>query len=92
MLDLIIKNATIVKMNDDDEIIYDGSVGVKDKNIVIISDQIDQAAGEVIDAKGKIALPGLFNGHTHSYNYIAKGLWDGYALDEPRAYQDLFDH
>ena len=38
--------------------------------------------GTIIDAEGGIVIPGLFNSHTHSYEMLYKGSWDGHTLHD----------
>jgi len=38
--------------------------------------------GIVIDAEGSVVMPGLFNAHTHSYEMLYKGSWDGHTLQD----------
>ena len=35
----------------------------------------------IIDASGKLAMPGLVNGHVHSPGNFMKGALDGYPLE-----------
>ena len=45
--------------------VFDGSVGIQDGKITHVSKTIGESANRVIDAKGKLLLPGLIDGHTH---------------------------
>jgi cytosine/adenosine deaminase-related metal-dependent hydrolase len=54
---------------------------IRDGLIVDIAPQLDAGDGEVLDARGKIVMPGLINAHTHSNQAIEKGLCDRYPLD-----------
>jgi len=61
MLDLIIKNGKLVSAYG----IFQSDLGVQDGKIVSISRSLETAADKVIDASGKLVLPGLIDGHTH---------------------------
>ena len=39
------------------------------------------AGAEIIEAQGKLAIPGLINSHFHSHDVLAKGLMEDLALD-----------
>src|SRR5687767_7482622 len=41
---------------------------------------------EVIDARGRLMLPGFVNAHFHSYDLLAKGLFEEVPLDVWRHY------
>lgn len=74
---ILIKNATILA----DEV-KRGSLLIQDEKIVEISDKINfNNAEKVIDAEGKIIIPGLVNTHTHSPMTLMRGLADDMPLD-----------
>ena len=60
-MDLIIKNGTVVTPSG----MYKADVGVQDGKIVEIAASIPAEAKEVVDAAGKLVLPGAIDGHTH---------------------------
>lgn len=59
--DLLIKNGTIVTAENS----YKADLAVKDEKIVEIAANIDGDAEKVIDATGKLVLPGAIDAHTH---------------------------
>jgi len=74
LVDLLIENGLIVTMDKDRRIYKKGSVAIEDGKI--------KAAGrfkrkgkpdEVIDARGKIVMPGLICAHTHMYGMLLRG-------------------
>ena len=78
---ILIKNALILSPNNDfnDK---QSLLIVKDK-IAEIADEIeDEKASKIIDADGKILLPGFVNTHTHLSMALFRGLADDLALDE----------
>ena len=61
-MDLLIKNGTIVTAKST----FKADLAVKDGKIMSISQNIKPLKGtEVVDAKGKLVLPGAIDGHTH---------------------------
>lgn len=85
MVDLIIKNGTIVTVNKKREILYDSAI-VIEKGIIIdickSSQVLDKypTATQTIDAEGKAIFPGLINTHNHLFQSLLKGLGDDRVL------------
>jgi len=76
MVDLLIKNGLIVTMDKDRRIIADGSIAVEDGRIVSVKRgkaKTRSKPEEVIDARGKIVMPGLVCSHTHLYGMLLRG-------------------
>src|SRR3981189_1376432 len=69
-VDLIVSGATVVTMDAKRAIYEDGSVAVKGDSIAAVGprDAIESKykAQQIIDAKGRLVLPGFVNGHTHA--------------------------
>jgi 5-methylthioadenosine/S-adenosylhomocysteine deaminase len=84
--DLLINGGTIVTMDGDRLILEDGAVVVKGDVISAIGFRTDlekkYIADQTIDARGKLVLPGLINGHTHVPMTLFRGLHDDVTLDE----------
>lgn len=78
---ILIKNALILNPNNDFEDKRQ-SILIEDNIISQISDEIDESSAEkVIDASGKILLPGFVNTHTHLSMALFRGLADDLSLD-----------
>lgn len=61
-MDLLIKNGTIVTAKEK----YQADVAVKDGKIAAIGTDFNESLfSEVVDASGKLVLPGAIDGHTH---------------------------
>ncbi len=61
-MDLLIKNGTIVTA----ESTFKADIAVKDGKIISVGQGLKPLKGtEVVDAKGKLVLPGAIDGHTH---------------------------
>ena len=77
---ILIKNAFI--LNSDDSESKKQSLLIKNDIIAEISDEIDESnVDKIIDAKGKILLPGFINTHTHLSMTLFRGLADDLSLD-----------
>ncbi|MEM0021988.1 MAG: amidohydrolase [Archaeoglobaceae archaeon] len=71
---ILIENSKFLRGNE----LKEGNILIEGNKIVAIGDTKDKS-DIVIDAKGLVAIPGLFNCHTHS----AMTLFRGYAEDMP---------
>lgn len=60
-MDLIIKGATVVTATE----MYAADVAVKDGKIAAIGTDLDFESDQIIDATGKLLLPGAIDAHTH---------------------------
>jgi 5-methylthioadenosine/S-adenosylhomocysteine deaminase len=74
----LIRNATILTMNDGLDII-EGAVAVKDGRIVSVGPEPDIACDAVINAGGGYLLPGFIQTHVH----LCQTLFRSYADDMP---------
>jgi len=84
LLDILIKNGTILSMDSKNSIIEDGLIGIKGDAISYIGKGLKKRfdAKTLIDAKGGIILPGLINGHTHAAMSLYRGIADDLPLME----------
>lgn len=77
---ILIKNAFILNPNNFEE--KKQSLLIKNDLIAEIADKIDEDnVDKIIDAEGKILLPGLINTHTHLSMTLFRGLADDLSLD-----------
>jgi dihydropyrimidinase len=60
-MDLIIKNGIIINANES----YKADIAVKDGKIACIGQNLTMDADKVVDAEGKLVLPGALDVHTH---------------------------
>src|SRR5437588_7293886 len=85
-VDLIIRGGTVVTMDGSRRVIENGGVAIKNGRVVAVADAPDidkkYAAREVINATGKVVIPGLINGHTHVPMTLFRGLADDLDLQE----------
>ena len=87
MIDILIKNAIIVTVNKDRDVIFDGAIAIQGDRILDIGNTVDIEpkyldAKKVIDANGKVIFPGFINTHNHLFQVLLKGLGDDMALHE----------
>ncbi|MGB9960147.1 MAG: amidohydrolase [Candidatus Bathyarchaeales archaeon] len=79
--DILIYGCTILTMKNR-EIIKDGAIAIKNSEIVFVGKRASASgihAEKKINAKGKVAVPGLINCHTH----VSMTLMRGIAEDKP---------
>src|SRR6266508_6783671 len=85
-VDLIIRGGTVVTMDGSRRVINNGGVAVKNGRIVAVGKTADidrdYAAREVVNAAGKVVIPGLINGHTHVPMTLFRGIADDLDLQE----------
>jgi 5-methylthioadenosine/S-adenosylhomocysteine deaminase len=86
IVDLIIKGGTVVTMDGSRRVIDNGSVAIKAGHVVAVGHAAEieraYAAREVINAAGKVVIPGLINGHTHVPMTLFRGIADDLDLQE----------
>src|SRR3990172_11028 len=84
-VDLILKNATIVTMDDSYHIIQNGALAVTGDSITAVGEgehlPASFVARETVDCEGRIVIPGLVNAHTHVPMTLLRGLADDRRLD-----------
>ena len=78
MAKLLIKNAEIISAKDTGKYY----IGIEDNLIKVISKELPQGfeGAEVIDADGKIAVPGMVNTHTHAAMTLLRSYADDMVL------------
>jgi 5-methylthioadenosine/S-adenosylhomocysteine deaminase len=85
-VDLVVRGGTIVTMDSERRVIEDGAVAVRGGRILAVGTraEIDSryAGREVVEARGKVVIPGLINGHTHIPMTLFRGLADDLDLNE----------
>jgi 5-methylthioadenosine/S-adenosylhomocysteine deaminase len=78
----VLRNATIVTLNDADEVLVQADLAIEGHRIVALGQIPDDfVADEVLDLSGKIVLPGLYNAHTHAAMVFSRGYAEDMPLD-----------
>lgn len=84
MVSLLIKNGTIITMNEQKTVLKEGAIAIEDDKIIAVGGSGEIAkqfsADEVIDARGKAILPGFVNTHSHLFQNLLKGKRDDLPL------------
>src|SRR5438876_1924113 len=87
--DLVITGGMVVTMDRPHRIFDKGIIDAQGDLIVAVEpstraaiEQYVHAAKQLIDAKGKLVLPGFINGHTHAAMTLLRGLKDDVTLEE----------
>lgn len=74
--------ATIITMNESFDLFENGYITICDGKIIDIGSGKPDTPHELIDASGKIIIPGLINAHTHLSMTLYRGLADDLPLKE----------
>ncbi|RKP55422.1 5'-deoxyadenosine deaminase [Cohnella endophytica] len=75
----LIRNAVIMTMNDNNEVL-EGDVAIAGNVIMAIGSELEFEADEIIDAGGKVLLPGFVQTHIHLCQTLFRGRADDLAL------------
>ncbi|MCM3077852.1 amidohydrolase [Brevibacillus invocatus] len=80
----ILTHATVITVNDSNEVIHDGAVAFEDGKITYVGPTpVDVSSyDEVIDQKGDYVLPGLINTHGHAGMSLLRGYADDLPLQQ----------
>ena len=84
--DIVVAHGLVVTMDGQRRLIRDGAVAIRNGAIVAI-DKSKPILGafdtaEIIDASGRLVLPGLIDGHNHPVHFLSKGFIDDMKFPE----------
>ena len=79
---ILIEKGTVVTLGKENKIIEDGAVYIEGNTIkevgktteISAKRKMQNAKCKIIDAKGKVVMPGLINTHHHLYSTLARGM------------------
>ena len=84
-VDTLITGGAVVTMNAKRDVFSPGAVAIKDSKIVAVGpeERVRQLveSENVVDASGKLVIPGFVNAHTHVPMTLLRGLADDLRLD-----------
>jgi 5-methylthioadenosine/S-adenosylhomocysteine deaminase len=85
-VDIIVRGGTVVTMDGASRVIENGAVAVRREHIVAVGTTAEimarYAATRLINATGKVVMPGLINTHTHVPMVLFRGIADDLILSE----------
>ena len=76
---IIIKNGMVISMDCKKDMYTYDDVVIEDDKIIYVGNNYNEYCDKVIDAKGKIVMPGLINCHTHLGMSIFRASNDNYT-------------
>jgi 5-methylthioadenosine/S-adenosylhomocysteine deaminase len=82
--DLKIEHGTVLTLDGRRRVLDDGAVGIRGDRIAAVDETralAGQPAARVIDATGRLVLPGLVSAHGHNVQALARGLGGDGAID-----------
>ena len=84
---ILIHNGTVITLNNERQIFEPGYLTIEGGRISAVEkgnpdQRLLDSASEVINAGGKIVMPGLVNAHTHLFQTFLRGLGDGKPLQQ----------
>lgn len=78
MASLLIKNGRIATLGAENKILESHAIFIKDGTIVdiILENELNEEhkQAKIVDAKGKLIMPGMVNAHMHLYSTFARGI------------------
>ncbi len=83
--DILMTNGRVLTMDEHGTLIEEGAVAITESKIIAVgaaSDLSGIQAKVVMDAQGKLIMPGLVNGHNHMPMSIFRGLADDLPLEK----------
>ena len=77
----VIRGARVYRHDGDTDTPPVADVLVKDGIIAAVGEPVGDANAQVIDLTGQLLVPGYINGHYHSHDVLAKGLFEAMPLE-----------
>ncbi|HEV1993722.1 MAG TPA: amidohydrolase [Candidatus Acidoferrum sp.] len=86
-IDLLVTGGTVVTMDAPRRVIDDGAIAIRGDSIVAVGPRAELEARfphpmRRIDARGRVILPGLINGHTHAAMVLLRGIANDLNLQD----------
>lgn len=77
----LIVNVDVLDLNSEEKVLKNQNILIDGNRIAKIAPDIEVVADEVLDAKGKLAMPGLINSHSHLGMSLFRNYADEYDLN-----------
>jgi cytosine/adenosine deaminase-related metal-dependent hydrolase len=74
MAQTLIKNACIVTMDPKVADVDEGDILIDGERVAAVGKNLSAPNAEVVDGRGRIAMPGLVNAHIHTWEYQLRGI------------------
>jgi len=81
---ILIRGGTVLTLDAEDRLLVGEDVLVEDERVARVGGRLTEADGpfdRIIDASGRLVMPGLVNAHFHSYDRFHRGMWEGLPLE-----------
>src|SRR2546422_73866 len=78
------RGGPVLTLDREDHVLVGEDVLVEDERIARVGGRLTEREGpfdRVIDASGRLVMPGLVNAHFHSYDRFHRGMWEGLPLE-----------
>src|SRR6185369_17274377 len=75
----LLRGGTVLTLDREDRVLVGEDVLVEDERIARVGGRLDERDGpfdRVIDASGRLVMPGLVNAHFHCYDRFLRGMWE----------------
>lgn len=82
MTNILIRNADIITLNEQGDILTGADLAVSGGKIAAVGQAPESfRADDIVDGRGKVAAPGFFNAHTHAPMTLVRGWAEDLPLD-----------
>ena len=79
---LLLKNARLYLHEGDTDLPAEADLRIEGDRIAAIGPDLPVAGAEVLDLSGHLVMPGFVNGHYHSHDVLAKGMFETGSLEK----------
>lgn len=90
---MLIINSTVMTLGKENQVISDGAILIRGERIIDVGSTEELVAKYpeegVLDARGKLAMPGLICAHTHFYGAFARGM--AIPGEAPQNFTDILE-
>src|SRR5437870_9260932 len=80
----LLRGGTVLCLDRADRMLAGEDVLIEGERIVRVGGHLDERDGpfdRIIDAGGRLVMPGLVNAHFHCYDRFLRGMWEGLPLE-----------